>query len=232
MNKVEGIQADFDEIAHLADSGASGIDRYDSYLISLIPKNARSVLDIGCGLGRLTKQIAASGRRVVGIDLSDVMIEKAKKNNPFGGVTFMHADFTELEFAGVTYDSVISAAALHHMPTELALHRMKDLVNPGGRLIVHDLMKSASVLESVKAYVALGQTSMINLFTTGRARPPKRLRRAWARHGEHETYLTFLQAREMADRYLPGSCVTTHWMWRYTIVWDKPHPSSPIERTS
>jgi SAM-dependent methyltransferase len=78
MTSTEQVRSDFDEIARLAESGASGRDRYDALLLSLIPATATHVLDVGCGLGRLTWAIATSGRYVVGVDLSPAMVDRAR----------------------------------------------------------------------------------------------------------------------------------------------------------
>jgi hypothetical protein len=50
----------------------------------------------------------------------------------------------------------------------------------------------------------------------------RKARRIWARHGRGETYLSLAEANGLADRVLPGARVVNHWLWRYTIVWDKP----------
>jgi hypothetical protein len=52
MITVEEVRADVDELADLIEPGQSGTDWYDAYLLSLIPVSARSLLDVGCGLGR------------------------------------------------------------------------------------------------------------------------------------------------------------------------------------
>jgi hypothetical protein len=48
------------------------------------------------------------------------------------------------------------------------------------------------------------------------------LREAWARHGSNETYPSLHEAQTVANRLLPGARVFNHWLWRYTVVWDKP----------
>ena len=49
----------------------------------------------------------------------------------------------------------------------------------------------------------------------------RELRNAWIRHGAGERYLTLSEARALAARMLPGSRVYNHWLWRYTVVWEK-----------
>ena len=222
MSTTERVQADFDEIAHLADPGASGTDRYDQFLLSLILADAVHVLDIGCGLGRLTWAIGTNNREVLGVDLSPAMIERAQLGGALDRVSFVQGDFLEFDFGGRVFDCVVSAATLHHMPDDIALARMAELVRPGGRLIIQDLRRDTSIGDSLRAYTALAHTAFDRFVRTGRPRPPRRVREAWERHGVNEIYLSLQEAQVLAERFLPGATVVNHWLWRYTIVWDKP----------
>jgi 2-polyprenyl-3-methyl-5-hydroxy-6-metoxy-1,4-benzoquinol methylase len=56
---ADRVRKDF-EIARLADHHGGGTDRYDSFLLSLVPREAVSVLDVGCGLGRFSAKLASS----------------------------------------------------------------------------------------------------------------------------------------------------------------------------
>ena len=227
---TERVQADFDEIARLAVPGASRTDRYDRLLLSLVPAGADRVLDVGCGLGHLTWAIATRSREVVGVDISPVMIERARAPATSTTVGFRHGDFLDLDFAGGTFDCIVSVSALHHMADDIAIGRMVNLLRPGGRLIVHDVRRNTRLGETLRACAALTQTVMGRFMRTGRLRPPRCLREAWARHGATETYLSFWEAQTLADRLLPGARVMSHWQWRYTIVWDKPAPADAIAK--
>jgi ubiquinone/menaquinone biosynthesis C-methylase UbiE len=218
----EQVRSDFDEIARLAEPGASGRDRYDAFLLSLIPATATRVLDVGCGLGRLTWAIAASGRSVVGVDLSPAMIDRARAAGALDQVSFRVGNFLELDFSSQSFDCVVSAAALHHMDHDAALARMVRLLSPGGRLIVHDLRSNAGLWDSARGCAALAHTVLHRLKRTGRLRPSKPVRDLWARHGASESYVSLGQVRNMVGRLLPGAQIVNHWLWRYTIVWDKP----------
>jgi len=222
MITTDEIKADFDELADLVEPGESGTDRHDRYLLSLIPPSARDVLDIGCGVGRLTRAIAAGNRDVVGLDVSPRMIVRAKSEGNLFGVTFLEGDFLELDFGGRRFDCIVSAAALHHMPPDVALRRMCGLLRFGGRLVVHDLRRDSSAGEVLRSYTALAGAMLTRLVHTGHIRPPKRVRRAWEKHGAQERYLSLAEANVLAKRELTGAVVHCQWMWRYTIVWDKP----------
>lgn len=219
----EKVREDFDEIARLADQQGRGTDRYDSFLLSLVPPEAVSVLDVGCGLGCLTAKLAANNRDVLAVDLSPEMISRARqKAGATGRVTFLCCDFLEQDFVSRQFDCVITSATLHHVPEDIAVPRMVGLLRPGGRLVIHDLRSDTGMLDQVRSRVALAQVAFVRLVRTGRPRSPRAVREAWERHGAGETYLTLPEARALANRLLPGSRVFNHWLWRYTIAWDKP----------
>jgi len=221
------IQSDFDEIARLSDAHGHGGDRLDDELLAQVPATARRVLDVGCGLGRLTARLTAPGREVVGVDLSPEMIARARR---LGGtapaLTFLCGDFFDMEFAPRSFDCVLSAAVLHHLPVDAAVARMVELLRPGGRLIIQDMRADQGFADRIGSLLALAHTAFGRLVRTGRPRSPRAVREAWSRHGAREHYLTLREAEAMASRLLPGSRVMRHWLWRYTIIWDRPVDSS------
>ena len=74
------------------------------------------VLDLGCGTGAFTRAAAAlagPNGEAVGVDLSDEMIGYARQR---GGADFQVMDAARLRFDDESFDVVISALALHHVP--------------------------------------------------------------------------------------------------------------------
>jgi trans-aconitate methyltransferase len=93
------------------------------------------ILDLGCGTGRLTAELAANipGARVVGADVSHAMLAEARRSS--SGVSYVRATGVALPFAAV-FDAVFSAAAFHWIPDHPALFREIHVVlKPGGRLV-------------------------------------------------------------------------------------------------
>jgi 2-polyprenyl-3-methyl-5-hydroxy-6-metoxy-1,4-benzoquinol methylase len=220
---TERVRNDFDQIARLSDRHRGGSDRYDSFLLSLVPIDAVSVLDVGCGLGRLAAKLAIRNREVTGVDLSPEMIARARKGGRGAGhPMFLCGDFLERTFTEQQFDCVITAAALHHMPEDVAVPRMVELLRPGGRLVIHDIRSDAGLGEWILSNFALAQVAALRLLRTGRLRNPRAVREAWARHCAGEKYLTQREAEALAARLLPGARLFYHWLWSYTIVWDKP----------
>ena len=220
---TEQVRNDFDEIARLTDCHVGGGERYDSFLLSLVPVDAVSILDIGCGLGRLSTKFATHNHEVTGVDLSPEMIARARKESQGDqNLTFLCSDFLEEHLTKQQFDFVISAAVLHHVPANVAVPRMVELLRPGGRLVIHDVRSNTGLAEHIMGNFALAQILALRLWRTGRVLQPRPLREAWIQHCANETYLTQPEAEALAARLLPGARVFHHWLWSYTIVWDKP----------
>jgi len=98
----------------------------------LAAKPGESILDLGCGDGRLTQRIASAGASVLGVDSSLEMVEAARER----GVVADVGDAEELAFAGSTFDAVFSNAALHWVRDQDAmLAQVRRVLKPGGRFV-------------------------------------------------------------------------------------------------
>jgi SAM-dependent methyltransferase len=112
---------------------------YTAWLRSLaarLPSRA-DVLDLGCGCGvPVSRELTALDHQVVGVDLSDRQIERARRLVP--QARFIRADATEITFPHATFDAVICLYMLIHIPLERQeplLHRMRRWLRPGGVLL-------------------------------------------------------------------------------------------------
>ena len=72
----------------------------------------KSVLELGCGEGHLTQTVFRKARSVVGIDISDVAIARAKALN-LRNARFETADFLDISFEG--YDVIAAIECIHHL---------------------------------------------------------------------------------------------------------------------
>jgi trans-aconitate methyltransferase len=79
----------------------------------LAPKPGERVLDLGCGTGVLTSEIASTGAHVLGIDRSPEMIAEARQKYP--SLQFEVCDARSLNFSQ-EFDAVFSNAVLHWVP--------------------------------------------------------------------------------------------------------------------
>jgi trans-aconitate methyltransferase len=120
--------------ASLYDEKHSFVWKMAAGLLDLLEaKPNEQILDIGCGTGHLTAQIAATGARVTGIDRSPEMIEQARAAYP--AITFEIMDARELFFPE-KFDAVFSNAVLHWITDpEPAVAAISSILKPGGRFV-------------------------------------------------------------------------------------------------
>jgi len=96
-------------------------------------KPGERVLDVGCGTGHLTSQIAATGAQVIGVDLSAEMIEQARAAHP--AIHFEVADARRMRFPP-HFDAAFSNATLHWITEpERAVVAISSALRPGGRFV-------------------------------------------------------------------------------------------------
>lgn len=126
--------------------GGSATADYDKALRAYLCRPGdRMVLDIACGPGNYTADIAAGlsrdgfggHGRVVGIDFSAPMLARAATTNGSTGATYIRADAHAIPFGDDTFDEVICLAALYLIPDPLpVLDEMLRVTRPGGLLVV------------------------------------------------------------------------------------------------
>jgi SAM-dependent methyltransferase len=121
---------------------------HDSYwrfhrdqFLPLLPPPGRRTLDLGCGEGRLSRDLKARDYRVVGVDSSPTLVRLAHEADP--DIEVYVTDAAALPFAGGTFDLVVAFMSLHDVTdlTETVREVARVLV-PQGRLclaIVHPL---------------------------------------------------------------------------------------------
>jgi 2-polyprenyl-3-methyl-5-hydroxy-6-metoxy-1,4-benzoquinol methylase len=100
----------------------------------------RSVLDFGCGPGRLTLMVARYAREAHGVDFAGEGIELAGLLARAAGVTnarFFEGDLAWVSAQGRSYDAIVLAGVLEHLERALdQLEALGRLVTPGGLLCV------------------------------------------------------------------------------------------------
>ncbi|WP_248963729.1 class I SAM-dependent methyltransferase [Sphaerisporangium perillae] len=121
--------------ARAYDSSFGYVSAHGEPLIELLdPRPDERILDLGCGTGVLTADIAARGTTVLGMDGSAAMIEVAVAHHP--GLDFMVGDGANFGVP-VPYDAVFSNAALHWMgrDPDAVIHCVRMALTPGGRFV-------------------------------------------------------------------------------------------------
>lgn len=99
----------------------------------LAPQAGERILDVGCGTGALTAEIAGRGAEILGVDLSEEMILQARKKFP--ALNFETLDARQLRFSE-EFDGVFSNAVLHWIPEpEQVIAGVAQALKSGGRFV-------------------------------------------------------------------------------------------------
>jgi SAM-dependent methyltransferase len=100
-----------------------------------LPPGVR-VLEVGCGHGALAAALGAAGHRVTAIDADAECVADARAR----GVDAHVAEFPKLEgVAEASFDAVLFTHSLHHVHAlDAAVRRARELLAPGGTLVVED----------------------------------------------------------------------------------------------
>ncbi|HEU4348117.1 MAG TPA: class I SAM-dependent methyltransferase [Actinoplanes sp.] len=126
---------------------------------------AGTALDAACGTGRYAAHLAARGHRVVGVDNSPDMLDRARARVP--GARFLRADLHRLPVADDAVDLVVSGLALAHAPDLVpVMAEFARVLRPGGHLVISDVHRDLVFLGSVPK--ALGPAGEPGLAATHR----------------------------------------------------------------
>lgn len=104
-------------------------------------KSGDSVLDVGCGLGRMTVAVADRyNAAVLGVDITDSMIQRAKqKYDGHKLVTFQYGDITKMDFPPNTFNLIYTRDTLLHIHhKQNLLKKFKEWLKPGELLLITD----------------------------------------------------------------------------------------------
>ncbi len=114
-----------------------------SWVVAHLPHHACRVLDFGCVDSVLAGIAARLGHQVTAVDLREIEYDMAN-------VTFRKGDIREMDFAHERYDIIVNCSTIEHVGLAgrygsssgsadadlLAMRRLRDLLTPGGKMIV------------------------------------------------------------------------------------------------
>jgi SAM-dependent methyltransferase len=122
------------------------------------PRPGDRVVDLGCAAGAITHFLAGFGCEVVGIDLEQRAVDKAK--SLFPGLRFEQADVTALPFGDASFDKAVAADLVEHLADETftaMLAETRRVLVPGGTLSLYT-PNPRHLIERLKEHeIVLGQ---------------------------------------------------------------------------
>ena len=136
------------EIQHgrfLAEHGAGEIWNWESPAgklrwarrVKMLSRHLRpgmSVLELGCGTGYFTRELACSGANIVAVDVSPDLLEIAKANSSAPNVRYEIQNAYELSYPDAVFDSVVGSSVLHHLEIEEAIREIYRVLKPSGTI--------------------------------------------------------------------------------------------------
>jgi len=187
-------------------------NHYHPILLDAVPPDATRALDIGCGEGLLTRQLARRVPEVVGIDIDRASIDRAKTQPSNPGTKYILGDFLAHPFEPESFGAVMSVAVLHHVDARGGLARMRQLLRAGGILGIIGLARTGP---ANLPYHLAGRAAS---FWLGRGR---------SKHEPISPTLwppphSFGEMRRIVEGELPGAQFRRHILWRYSVIWRKP----------
>ena len=125
LNHVEGCREGYEKIAEF------------------VPDGCENLLDLGCGTGLELNHIFEKfpNLHVIGIDYTQVMLDKLQENYPQKNIELIRGDYFKVDFGKEKYDCAISFQTLHHFShnSKIALYKkIRDALKNGGWYIECD----------------------------------------------------------------------------------------------
>jgi 2-polyprenyl-3-methyl-5-hydroxy-6-metoxy-1,4-benzoquinol methylase/uncharacterized protein YbaR (Trm112 family) len=111
--------------------------RLHEFVLSKVADSADSILDIGCGNGWVARHFSKRNKNIVSFDISLDNIQRVLKENPSPNHYGVKGDVLALPFIEESFDLVISAEVVEHVPnTALYIANIVTVLKKGGRAII------------------------------------------------------------------------------------------------
>ena len=199
----------------------SHTDAYAGLVLHQARKTQRgggsSALDVGCGTGRLLRRLAECFPQAVGIEADAVTAGLAAAAvATFPAATVVNARFPVAD--GRRYDFVSMVAVLHHLPLADGIAAVREVVAPGGRLVIVGVYREARA-DALFSVISLLLNPLIGMILHPRPadRTLEQLRAPAMPASE-----PYREIRSALRAALPGVRVRRGFFWRYVATWQAP----------
>lgn len=152
-SKRDGLHAVF--TTRWSDNECLAVDTMQKELIfSFLPDlQDCCVLDLGCGIGRITSSLGEKAKNVVGVDISHHMLKRACLETRFESpISFVQASAAFMPFQDATFDVIVASYVLQHILDETSfsnsLREISRALKPGGSALLVDSLENHSYLPS------------------------------------------------------------------------------------
>ncbi len=214
----------FDPVATEYDFMATLCSRNQFFLANLSTCK-RAALDIGCGSGVLSFDLAKHYEAVVGIDIAQEMLAIANVKRQASNIEYICMDANQLALDS-KFDLITSRATLHHLhDLPLTLQTLKDLLNPRGKLVLLDNVSEVETPATIGYIVGAVRDILPDCITYGLPNALRlfkfRTSESWLGHLASDRYLGEQQFKAVYGHYLPN-CSFARLGCFMGVTWEHP----------
>ncbi len=215
--------ADYDRFASLEPATLR------NWLIGQLPTGGIRALDAGCGSGRYTQLLAGHYHDVTALDISEPLIDIARRRGSTGNVRYVLSDLMDFT-DGAGFDLVFSSTTLHHVQDpEAALLHLRDMVRPGGSAILIDNVASRPTPARWVHVVGALRNAPGDVLRVG-AQPTAwllkfRMSKPWLDHLASDRYLSRAEFERRYGAFFPGARFA-NLGYAHGLVWEKKNPAT------
>ena len=126
-----------------------GREKMQAAIIEKLPKDLRGarILDAGCGTGVLSRMLDEKGAEVVGVDISEKLIEVAKNRSSLNkNIEYFAGDMKEQSFGN--FDYIIAMDSLIHYSTEDVISSIAEFSSRANNSVLFTVIPSTFVLRA------------------------------------------------------------------------------------
>ena len=145
QSNVFGSKDGYDEYASSYDKTLDFLNSFEGEVLQRMLRGVRGgkILDVGCGTGRLIRQLLDRGAEIVGLDISPEMLKIARKK--FKKTTFIEGNIENMPFPDDNFNIVIASFVIVHLKDlRKAFDEVYRVLKPGGIFIVTNINQRKS----------------------------------------------------------------------------------------
>ncbi|MEG4517424.1 MULTISPECIES: methyltransferase domain-containing protein [unclassified Microcoleus] len=205
--KIRNKSVMFDAFATEYDFAAT-LQSQNDFFTKNLSTSKGAVLDIGCGSGILAFELAKYYDRVVAVDLSAKMLDIARQKRSAPNIEYIQMDASQLALDR-KFDLIVSAATFHHLPNlPVALHAIKNLLNPHGKIVFLDNISEVETPATIGYILGAARDFRPDCSTYGFRNALRllrfRLSPSWLKHLASDRYLSERRFIKIYGRCFPG----------------------------
>jgi ubiquinone/menaquinone biosynthesis C-methylase UbiE len=200
----------------------SGIFHAPEFILAQLPDRRQRALDLGCGSGMMVQELSQHFQEVIGIDVSSDLLTIAQAKHQTANTHYCLMDVHNLGMQA-KFDYIISQNVFHHLhDVPCVLEQVIHLLQPGGRLLITDVISERETPPTIVYLVGAFQEYMPNVRKYGLKNANRifrfRVSKHWLGHLATDKYLSACAFQQFYQQHLP-ECRFPN---ASAVIWDKP----------